>query len=59
MHLVCDRSQLSFLKILMAHEPNIEIDVEDNNGNTPLLIAVKNGKFNIVVQCLQESCNPF
>ena len=52
MHLVCDRSQLSFLKILMAHEPNIEIDVEDNNGNTPLLIAVKNGNFNIVVQCL-------
>jgi ankyrin repeat protein len=43
MHYVCQNSNLEFLKILMAHEPNIEIDVADNWGETPLMVAVKQG----------------
>jgi len=27
----------------MAHEPNIEIDIVDNWGETPLMVAVRGG----------------
>jgi len=43
----------------MAHEPNIEIDIVDNRGESPLMVAVRKGNAKIVMTCLNESCNPF
>lgn len=48
------------LAVLFKHEPHIkDLDHFDNNGETPLMQAVRTSNPKCVQLCSENACNPF
>lgn len=63
LHLICMSNNQEYLEILLAQDPPIfqegEMDIFDDNLETPLMLAVRNGHASMVSKMLEMGCNPF
>ena len=44
LHVAIQRKRLDFVRMLLLQQPHIDIDLQDKDGNTPLLLAVSAGR---------------
>lgn len=55
--LACEKRNIEIVRMLVLSTPNINLNVIDKNGKTPLMVAVENSSLDIVEFLLSEENN--